>query len=59
MPDRPQLLAAIVLLVTAAFVASRWIKPPFGIWWRRAVIIGYLLAIGLALARIAQWLTGL
>jgi hypothetical protein len=55
-PDRPQLLAALVLLLTAAFVASWWIKPPFAIWWRRAVIIGYLLALGFVLAWIAKWL---
>jgi hypothetical protein len=50
-PDRPQFLAAIVLLVTAAFVASGWIKQPFAIWWRRTVIVGYLLALGLVLVR--------
>lgn len=58
-PDRPQLLAALVLLITAAFIASRWIKPPWGIWWRRAVIIGYFIALGLVLAWIAKWLIGL
>jgi hypothetical protein len=58
-PDRPQFLAAIVLLLTAAFVASMWIKPPFGIWWRRAVITGYLLAVGLVLVRVTKWLMGL
>jgi hypothetical protein len=55
-PDRPQFLAAVVLLLTAAFVASGWIKPPLGTWWRRAVIIGYLLAVGLVLIRITKWL---
>ncbi len=58
-PDRPQLLAVLVLLLTAAFIASGWIKPLFGIWWRRAVIIGYLLATGQALGRVARWLIGL
>lgn len=56
LPDRPQLLAAVVLLLTAAFVVSGWIKPPFGIWWRRAVITGYLFAMGLVLAWITKWL---
>jgi hypothetical protein len=58
-PDRPQLFAVLVLLLTAAFIASGWIKPPFGIWWRRAVIIGYPLATGLTLGRVAKWLIGL
>jgi hypothetical protein len=58
-PGRPQLLAAPVLLITAAFIVSRWIKPPWGIWWRRSVIIAYFLAIGLVLAWIAKWLAGL
>jgi hypothetical protein len=52
--DRPQLLTALVLLLTAAFIASGWIKPPWGIWWRRVVIIGYLLAIGVALGRVSK-----
>jgi hypothetical protein len=56
--DRQQLAGALVLLITAAFIGSRWIKPPWGVWWRRAVIIGYLLACGLALAWVTQWLIG-
>jgi hypothetical protein len=58
-PDRPQFLAAVVLLLTVAFVAAGWIKPPFGIWWRRAVIAGYLLALGLVLVWITKWLIAL
>jgi hypothetical protein len=58
-PDRPQLLATTVLLVTAAFIASRWIKPPFGVWWRRAVVIGYLVAFAVVLIWITAWLIGL
>jgi hypothetical protein len=58
MPDnRPQLLAVLVLLLTAAFIASAWIKRPFDIWWRRAVI-GYLLPTDLVLGRAAKWLIG-
>jgi hypothetical protein len=49
---------AIVLLPTAAFIASGWIRPPFCIWWRRAVIIGYLLALGLVLVWITTWHMG-
>ena len=54
--DHQRLLAAVVLLVTAAFVASRWIKPPFGVWWRRSVIFAYLVAVGIALLLIGKWL---
>jgi hypothetical protein len=58
-PNRPQLLATTVLLLTAAFVASAWIKPPFGVWWRRAVVIGYLVAFAVVLVWITAWLIGL
>jgi hypothetical protein len=54
--DQQRLLGTVVLLVTAAFVASRWIKPPFGVWWRRSVIIAYLCAAGIALLLIGKWL---
>ncbi len=54
--DQQRLLGAVVLLVTAAFVASRWIKPPFGLWWRRSVIVAYLVALGIALLLIGKWL---
>ena len=57
-PDRPQLLAGAVLLLTAAFIASRWIKPPFGVWWRRVVVVGYLVALAVVLVWIAVWLSG-
>jgi hypothetical protein len=57
--DRQQLVGALVLLITAAFIGSRWIKPPFGVWWQRAVILGYLLAVGLVLAWVAKWLIGI
>jgi hypothetical protein len=55
-PDHPRLLAALVLLLTAAFVASGQVRPPYGLWCRRVVIIGYLLAIGLVLVWTANWL---
>jgi hypothetical protein len=58
-PDRPHLLAAIVLLLTAAFIASGWVKPPFRVWWRRAVVIGYLLALGLVFVWVMKWALGL
>jgi hypothetical protein len=58
-PDQPPLLAALVLLLTAAFLASRWVKHPYAIWWRRAVIVGYLGALGLVLVWITTWLLGL
>jgi hypothetical protein len=53
--DRQRLVAAVVLLITAAFIGSRWVKAPFGIWWRRAVIVSYLIAIGVVLAWIAAF----
>jgi hypothetical protein len=57
-PDRPQLLAVIVLLLTAAFIASGWIRAPFALWWRRAVILGYLVTFAVVCGWIAVWLLG-
>jgi threonine/homoserine/homoserine lactone efflux protein len=57
-PDQTQFFAVLILVITAAFVASRWIKPPFGRWWRRTVIIAYLLAFGLAIVWTLKWLVG-
>jgi hypothetical protein len=56
MSDRRQLAAAVVLLITAAFVASRWVKPPYGVWWRRGVVGAYVLAVAIAVLWIAWWL---
>lgn len=56
MSDPRQAAAAVVLLITAAFVGSRWTRPPFGVWWRRGVIVGYLLAVAIAVFWIARWL---
>jgi hypothetical protein len=56
--DRQQLVGAAVLLITAAFMGSRWVKRPHGAWWRRAVIVSYFAAIGLVLVWVAAWLLG-
>ena len=55
MSDGRQLGAAIVLLITAAFVGSRWVKRPYGVWWRRGVVAAYLLAVAVAVLWIAWW----
>jgi hypothetical protein len=58
--DRHQLLAGLLALITALFVASgmpgmeRW-----GRQLRRIAIAGYLVALVLVLADIALWLAGL
>jgi len=57
-PDRQQLVATLVLLITAPFIGSLWIKSPWRVW-RRAVIIGYLLTIDLILAWVTEWFLGL
>ena len=55
--DRQRLLTALILLVMAAFVASgygpaaRWRRP-----LRVAAIVGFALAVLLALGEIAFWL---
>ena len=57
-PARPEFLAAVVLLLVAAFVASGWMRPRFGLWWRRFVIAGYLLVVGFVLVWITIWAVG-
>ena len=55
--DRPRLLTALVLLVMALFVSA---GAPFAARWRRqlrlAAIIGFLVALAVALGEIAFWL---
>jgi hypothetical protein len=57
--DRQQLLTALILVVTALFVASG--LPP-ALRWRRqlrlAAIVGFLVALAAALAEIALWWAG-
>lgn len=57
MPGRERLLAALVLLVMALFVASGFAAP---VRWRGplrlAAIVGFAAALGVALVAIALWL---
>jgi hypothetical protein len=54
--DRQRLMAALILAVTALFVsagapgAARWRRP-----LRTAALVGFALAVMLALAEIASW----
>jgi hypothetical protein len=57
--DRQQLIGALVLLVSALFVAVRIVKPPYQTWIRRACIAGFLLAVGVAVVSIVAWLVSL
>ncbi len=54
--DREQLIAALVLLVSALFVASRVVKPPYQVWIKRASIAGFLLALGVVVVWVVIWL---
>lgn len=55
--DRQRLLTALVLLAMALFVSA---GAPFAARWRRqlrlAAIIGFLVALAVALGEIAFWL---
>ncbi len=57
--DRQRLLVALILVVMALFVST---GTPFAARWhrqlRRAAIVGFFIALALALAEIALWLTG-
>jgi len=57
-PERHQLITALVTAVTALFLIAG--LPQFARWrlvMRRAVIVGYLCALGLALVEVAVWLS--
>jgi hypothetical protein len=54
--DRQQLVAALVLLVSALFVASRVVKPPYQASIKRASIGGFLLALAVVVVWIIIWL---
>lgn len=57
--DRQRLLTALMLVVMALFVFA---GTPFAARWRRqlrlAAIIGFVVAVALALGEIAFWLFG-
>ena len=57
--ERHQALAALTALVAAVFVASGY--PPAARWrrqLRRAAILLFLIALGVAMAEVAIWLAG-
>lgn len=57
--DRQRLFAALVLLVSALFVAAG--MPPTARWrlrLRRAVILAFALAAAVAIGETALWLAG-
>ena len=54
--DRQQLIGALVLLVSALFVASRVVRPPYQAWIKRASIAAFLLALGMVVVRVVIWL---
>jgi hypothetical protein len=57
--DRQRWLTALILLVMALFVSA---GTPFAARWRRqlrlAAIVGFLVALAVALGEIAFWLIG-
>jgi hypothetical protein len=54
--DRQQLIGALVLLVSALFVASRAVRPPYQVWIKRASIVISLLALGNVVLWVMIWL---
>jgi hypothetical protein len=54
--DRQQLIGALVLLISALFVASRVVKPPYQAWIKRTSIGGFLLALAVVVVWIVIWL---
>ncbi len=54
--DREQLIGALVLLVSALFVAVRVVKPPYQVWIKRVSIAGFLLTLGVVIVWVVGWL---
>ena len=54
--DRQQLIGALILLISALFVASRVVKPPYQAWIKRASIAGFLLVLGTVVVWGVIWL---
>jgi hypothetical protein len=57
--DRQQLVAALVLLVSALFVSVRLVKPHYRARMRWISIATFLVALGIVVVWIAVWLVGL
>jgi hypothetical protein len=56
--DRQQLVAPLVLLVSALFVSVRVVRPRYRATVRWMSIAGFLLALGVVLVWMAVWLAG-
>jgi hypothetical protein len=54
--DRQQLIGALVLLVSALFVGSMVVRPPYQVWIKRASIAGFVLALAVVVVWVVIWL---
>jgi hypothetical protein len=57
-PDKQQLMSALILLVLALFISAGWVRAPYGLWIRRAALVGFLLTVGIAVVWITAWVIG-
>ncbi|HKO09669.1 MAG TPA: hypothetical protein VJ487_18345 [Alphaproteobacteria bacterium] len=56
--DRQQLVSALILVAMALFVGRNLVREPYRAWMARALIAAFLLALGIALVLVAEWLLG-
>ncbi|MFI5023483.1 MAG: hypothetical protein ACHQRJ_17780 [Alphaproteobacteria bacterium] len=54
--DRQQLVSALILVAMALFVGRNLVGEPYRTWLARALIAAFVLALGIALVLVAEWL---
>jgi len=55
--DRQQLVSALILVAIALFLGRNLVREPYRSWMARALLAVFLLALGIALILVAQWLS--
>jgi len=55
--DRQQLISALILVAIALFLGRSLVGEPYRTWMARALIAAFLIALGIALILVAEWLS--
>jgi len=55
--DRQQLISALILVAIALFLGRSLVGEPYRTWMARALIAAFLIALGIALILVAEWMS--
>ncbi|MGO8866318.1 MAG: hypothetical protein ACLQME_07435 [Alphaproteobacteria bacterium] len=55
--DRQQLISALILVAIALFLGRNLVGEPYRTWMARGLIAVFLVALGIALILVAEWLS--